>query len=140
MLHRGGKSNCRDLGHLVPLVVPAKVRAICIPASFQSAANSVGCVLKLRFSSSPSWRTHSGCAPSTFGIGEIAFSGAIGAPQNTKQKALMLYPPRNENELRDPKSTLAGIKVNTWRDREATDSRMHIEVRPLCLQMIMKRQ
>jgi DNA end-binding protein Ku len=51
----------------------------------------------------------------TLGIGEIAFSGrehlvAIGAPQNAKQKGLMLYLLRYEDELRDPKSVLAGVK------------------------------
>jgi len=51
----------------------------------------------------------------TFGIGEIAFSGrehlvAIGAPTDTKQKGLMLYTLRYENELRDGASALKGIK------------------------------
>lgn len=51
----------------------------------------------------------------TFGIGEIAFSGrehlvAIGAPPDPKQKGLMLYTLRYENELRDSKSVLSGIK------------------------------
>ena len=51
----------------------------------------------------------------TLGIGEIAFSGrehlvAIGAPLNPKQKGLMLYLLRYENELRDPKSILADVR------------------------------
>ncbi|MDW5266829.1 MULTISPECIES: Ku protein [Acidobacteriaceae] len=51
----------------------------------------------------------------TLGIGEIAFSGrqhlvAIGAPLNPKQKGLMLYMLRYEDELRDPKSLLSGVK------------------------------
>jgi DNA end-binding protein Ku len=51
----------------------------------------------------------------TFGIGEIAFSGrehlvAIGAPPDPKQKGLMLYLLRYEQELRDPKSVLSGMK------------------------------
>jgi DNA end-binding protein Ku len=51
----------------------------------------------------------------TCGIGEIAFSGrehlaAIAAPPDPKQKGLMLYMLRYEEELRDPKSALAGIK------------------------------
>lgn len=50
-----------------------------------------------------------------FGIGEIAFSGrehlaAIGAPLDPKQKGLMLYTLRYEDELRDSKSVLSGIK------------------------------
>lgn len=55
------------------------------------------------------------------GIGEIAFSGrehlvAIGAPLDPKQKGLMLYTLRYEDELRDPKSTLSDTQeasVNT---------------------------
>jgi DNA end-binding protein Ku len=51
----------------------------------------------------------------TLGIGEIAFSGrehlvAIGAPSDSKQKGLMLYLLRYEDELRDPKSALSGVK------------------------------
>jgi DNA end-binding protein Ku len=51
----------------------------------------------------------------TLGIGEIAFSGrehlvAIGAPLNPKQKGLMLYMLRYEDELRDPKSILSDVK------------------------------
>jgi DNA end-binding protein Ku len=52
---------------------------------------------------------------STFGIGEIAFSGrehlvAIGAPLDPKQKGLMLYVLRYEDELRSAKSILSGVK------------------------------
>jgi DNA end-binding protein Ku len=51
----------------------------------------------------------------TLGIGEIAFSGrehlvAIGAPLDPKQRGLMLYVLRYENELRDPKSILSNVK------------------------------
>jgi DNA end-binding protein Ku len=49
------------------------------------------------------------------GIGEIAFSGrehlvAIGAPLDPKQKGLMLYTLRYEEELRDSQSALTGLK------------------------------
>ena len=49
------------------------------------------------------------------GVGEIAFSGreplvAIGVPLDSKQKGLMLYMLRYEDELRDPKSALSGVK------------------------------
>jgi DNA end-binding protein Ku len=49
------------------------------------------------------------------GLGEIAFSGrehlvAIGAPLDPKQKGLMLYTLRYEDELRAPKSALSDIK------------------------------
>lgn len=49
------------------------------------------------------------------GIGEIAFSGrehlvAVGAPLDPKQKGLMLYTLRYEDELRDSKLALSGIK------------------------------
>lgn len=51
----------------------------------------------------------------TLGIGEIAFSGrehlvAIAAPPDPKQKGLMLYMLRYAEELRDPRSVLAGVK------------------------------
>jgi DNA end-binding protein Ku len=54
----------------------------------------------------------------TYGIGEIAFSGrehlvAIGAPADPKQKGLMLYVLRYEAELRDPKSSLSGVKESS---------------------------
>jgi DNA end-binding protein Ku len=51
----------------------------------------------------------------TLGIGEIAFSGrehlvAIGAPLDPKQKGLMLYVLRYEDELRSAKSTFSSVK------------------------------
>jgi DNA end-binding protein Ku len=51
----------------------------------------------------------------TLGIGEIAFSGrehlvAIGAPLDQKQKGLMLYMLRYEDEMRDPKSILSDVR------------------------------
>ena len=51
----------------------------------------------------------------TLGIGEIAFSGrehlvAIGAPLEPKQKGLMLYLLRYEDELRSAKSILSNVK------------------------------
>lgn len=54
----------------------------------------------------------------TFGIGEIAFSGrehlvAIAAPLDAKQKGLMLYTLRYEEELRDSKGALSGVKEST---------------------------
>lgn len=54
----------------------------------------------------------------TFGIGEIAFSGrehlvAIGAPLDPKQKGLMLYILRYEDELRSAKSILSGVKESS---------------------------
>lgn len=54
----------------------------------------------------------------TFGIGEIAFSGrehlvAIAAPLDAKQKGLMLYTLRYEEELRDSKAALSGVKEST---------------------------
>jgi DNA end-binding protein Ku len=54
----------------------------------------------------------------TLGIGEVAFSGrehlvAIGAPLDPKQKGLMLYVLRYEDELRSAKSTLSGVKESS---------------------------
>jgi DNA end-binding protein Ku len=54
----------------------------------------------------------------TLGIGEIAFSGrehlvAIGAPVDPKQKGLMLYLLRYEDELRNPSTALAGVKESS---------------------------
>jgi DNA end-binding protein Ku len=51
----------------------------------------------------------------TLGIGEIAFSGrehlvAIGAPLDPKQKGLMLYVLRYEDELRSAKSIFSGVR------------------------------
>ncbi len=50
----------------------------------------------------------------TLGIGEIAFSGrehlvAIGAPADPKQRGLMLYTLRYEDELRDSKGSHSGV-------------------------------
>jgi DNA end-binding protein Ku len=52
------------------------------------------------------------------GIGEIAFSGrehlvAIGAPLDPKQKGLMLYTLRYEDELRDPRSAVSDTKESS---------------------------
>jgi DNA end-binding protein Ku len=54
-------------------------------------------------------------AENKLGMGEVAFSGrehlvAIGAPLNPKQKGLMLYTLRYEDELRNPQSALSGEK------------------------------
>ena len=54
----------------------------------------------------------------TLGIGEIAFSGrehlvAIGAPLDPKQKGLMLYVLRYEDELRSAKLILSGVKESS---------------------------
>jgi DNA end-binding protein Ku len=51
----------------------------------------------------------------TLGVGEIAFSGrehlvAIGAPIDPKQKGLMLYLLRYDDELRDPKPVFSDVK------------------------------
>ena len=82
----------------------------------------------------------------TFGIGEIAFSGrehlvAVGAPSDPKQKGLMLYTLRYENELRDSKSALAGVK-GTSVDASASElslakqliNRKHLQVQSRGLQ------
>ena len=68
----------------------------------------------------------------TWGIGEIAFSGrehlvAIGAPQNPKQKGLMLYLLRYEDELRDPRSALAGVKESSVGSDELSLAKQLIE-------------
>lgn len=52
------------------------------------------------------------------GIGEIAFSGrehlvAIGAPLDAKQKGLMLYTLRYEEELRDARSVVGDVKESS---------------------------
>lgn len=54
----------------------------------------------------------------SYGIGEIAFSGrehlvAVAAPLDAKQKGLMLYTLRYEEELRDSKSALGGVKESS---------------------------
>jgi DNA end-binding protein Ku len=68
----------------------------------------------------------------TFGIGEIAFSGrehlvAIGSPLDAKQKGLMLYTLRYEEELRDAKSALGGIKESTVASDELDLAKQLIE-------------
>jgi DNA end-binding protein Ku len=70
---------------------------------------------------------------STYGIGEIAFGGrehlvAIVAPLDAKQKGLMLYTLRYEEELREPKSALSGV----------TDSSMASDELALAKQLIEK--
>ena len=59
----------------------------------------------------------------TFGIGKVAFSGrehlvAIGAPESPKQKGLMLYILRFEEELRESKSALSGIPEQSISSQE----------------------
>ena len=61
----------------------------------------------------------------TCGIGEIAFSGrehlvALAAPPDPKQKGLMLYVLRYEEELREPKSALGDIKEPTATSQEVS--------------------
>ena len=68
------------------------------------------------------------------GIGEIAFSGrehlvAIGAPLDPKQKGLMLYTLRYENELRDPKSALSDVKEATVDEDELSLAKQLIDGR-----------
>jgi DNA end-binding protein Ku len=68
----------------------------------------------------------------TFGIGEIAFSGrehlvAISAPPDPKQKGLMLYTMRYEEELRDAKSVLSGVKETPVGSEELSMAKMLIE-------------
>lgn len=68
----------------------------------------------------------------TFGIGEIAFSGrehlvAIAAPLDAKQKGLMLYTLRYEEELRDSKSALGGVKESTVASDELDLAKQLIE-------------
>lgn len=68
----------------------------------------------------------------TLGIGEIAFSGrehlvAIGAPADPKQKGLMLYLLRYEEEMRDPKSVFSGIKETTVNPQELSLAKQLIQ-------------
>lgn len=68
----------------------------------------------------------------TFGIGEIAFSGrehlvAIGAPTDAKQKGLMLYMIRYENELRDAKSAFTGVKETSVQANEVSLAKQLID-------------
>lgn len=68
----------------------------------------------------------------TLGIGEIAFSGrehlvAIGAPTDPKQKGLMLYLLRYEEELRDPKSVFSGVKETQVNPQELSLAKQLIQ-------------
>ncbi len=68
----------------------------------------------------------------TFGIGEIAFSGrehlvALGAPSDARQKGLMLYQLRYEEELRDPKSVLSDVKEPAVSSQELSLAKQLIE-------------
>jgi DNA end-binding protein Ku len=68
----------------------------------------------------------------TYGIGEIAFSGrehlvAIAAPLDAKQKGLMLYTLRYEEELRDSKSALSGVKESSVASDELDLAKQLIE-------------
>jgi DNA end-binding protein Ku len=68
----------------------------------------------------------------TVGIGEIAFSGrehlvAIGAPLDGKQKGLMLYTLRYEEELRDAKGALSDVKETAVERDELELARRLIE-------------
>jgi DNA end-binding protein Ku len=66
------------------------------------------------------------------GIGEIAFSGrehlvALAAPPDPKQKGLMLYLLRYEDELRDAKSVLGDIKEPPASAQEVSLAKQLIE-------------
>jgi len=68
----------------------------------------------------------------TLGIGEIAFSGrehlvAIGAPADPKQKGLMLYLLRYEEEMRDSKSVLSDIRDTKNSPQELSLAKQLIE-------------
>lgn len=68
----------------------------------------------------------------TLGIGEIAFSGrehlvALGAPSDTKQKGLMLYQLRYEEELRDPKSIFDDVKEPAVSTQELSLAKQLVE-------------
>ncbi len=68
----------------------------------------------------------------TCGIGEIAFSGrehlvALAAPPDPKQKGLMLYQLRYQEELRDAKSVLGDIKEPTVTSQEVSLAKQLIE-------------
>jgi DNA end-binding protein Ku len=70
----------------------------------------------------------------TVGIGEIAFSGrehlvAIGAPLEAKQKGLMLYTLRYEEELRDAKAVVGDVKEVSVEKDELDLARRLIEGR-----------
>jgi DNA end-binding protein Ku len=68
----------------------------------------------------------------TCGIGEVAFSGrehlvALAAPPDPKQKGLMLYLLRYEEELREAKSVLGDIKEPTATSQEVSLAKQLIE-------------
>ena len=68
----------------------------------------------------------------TCGIGEIAFSGrehlvALAAPPDPRQKGLMLYLLRYEEELRNPKSALGDIKEPTATSQEVSLAKQLIQ-------------
>lgn len=68
----------------------------------------------------------------TLGIGEIAFSGrehlvAIGAPQDKKQKGLMLYMLRYAEELRDAKAALGSVTEPSGTSQELRLAKQLIE-------------
>ena len=68
----------------------------------------------------------------TYGIGEIAFSGrehlvAIGAPLDAKQKGLMLYTLRYEEELRSAKGVMGDAKETTVGGEELSLAKQLIE-------------
>lgn len=68
----------------------------------------------------------------TCGIGEIAFSGrehlvALAAPPDPKQKGLMLYLLRYQEELRDAKSVLGDIKEPTVTSQEVSLAKQLIQ-------------
>jgi Ku protein, prokaryotic len=68
----------------------------------------------------------------TYGIGEIAFSGrehlvAIGAPLDGKQKGLMLYTLRYEEELRSAKGVMGNAKETAVGGEELSLAKQLIE-------------
>lgn len=68
----------------------------------------------------------------TLGIGELAFSGrehlaAIGAPQDPKQKGLMLYLLRYEEELRQPSAAVGEIPSAAISSQELSLAKQLIE-------------
>ena len=68
----------------------------------------------------------------TYGIGEIAFSGrehlvAIGAPLDAKQKGLMLYTLRYEEELRSAKGVMGDAKETSVGREELSLAKQLIE-------------
>lgn len=70
----------------------------------------------------------------TMGIGEIAFSGrehlvAIAAPPDPKQRGLMLYTLRYEEELREPSSEIGKIKEPTVDSEELSLAKQLIDGR-----------